>query len=82
MHLLWRRHARSGSAPPWFHWLLGAGFAALAIFALVRQEWLVAALALAMIGVTAGGSIMMRRIAGGGGTPARRTDKAEDEHER
>ena len=82
MHLLWRRYARSGSAAPWFHWLLGAGFAALAIFAVARQEWLIAALAIAMVGVTAGGSMMMRRMAGGGEPPARRTDKAEDEDER
>ena len=82
MHLPWRRYARSGSAPPWFHWLLGAGFAALAIFAVVRQEWLIAVLAIAMIGVTAGGTVMMRRMTGAGAAPARRTDKAEDDDER
>lgn len=77
MHLLWRRYARSGSAPPWFYGIMGAGFSALAIFALVRQDWLVAAIAVAMVAVTAGGGILMRRMIGPA-TPR----PGEDEHER
>jgi hypothetical protein len=78
MHLLWRRYARSGSAPPWFYWLIGAGFTALAIFALVREDWLVAAIAGVIIAVTAAGSVMLRRMIDAGTPPGR----MEDEHER
>jgi len=62
MHLLWKRYARSGYAPAWFYGLLGAGFVALATWALVRGDWLVAAIAAVMLPATVGGARLMRRL--------------------
>jgi hypothetical protein len=62
MHLLWRRYSRSGAAPPWFYFVMALGFAALAVWAIVARDWLVMALALAMIGVTAAGARIMRAL--------------------
>ncbi len=60
MYFLWKRYSRSGAAPPWFYAAMALGFAALAIWAIVARDWLVMALALAMIGVTAAGARIMR----------------------
>ena len=62
MHILWKRYSRSGAAPPWFYLAMALGFAALAVWAIVQRDWLVMALALAMIGVTAIGARIMRSI--------------------
>jgi hypothetical protein len=62
MMLLWRRYSRSGYAPAWFYVAIGAGFAALAVWGLVRADWLVAGIAVVMVAVTAAGSRIMRRF--------------------
>ncbi len=62
MHLLWKRYSRSGAAPAWFYVTMALGFAALAGWAIVARDWLVMALALAMIGVTAVGARIMRSM--------------------
>ncbi|TAK72582.1 MAG: hypothetical protein EPO22_00420 [Dehalococcoidia bacterium] len=62
MHLLWRRYSKSGAAPPWFYAAMALGFTALAVWAIVQRDWLVMALALAMIGVTAAGARIMRSV--------------------
>ena len=62
MHFIWKRYSRSGAAPPWFYVALALGFAALAVWAIVEGDWLVMALALAMIGITAAGARIMRSI--------------------
>ncbi|HYM14102.1 MAG TPA: hypothetical protein VEZ14_00900 [Dehalococcoidia bacterium] len=62
MHLLWRRYARSGYAPGWLYLLFAAGFAGLAAWGIVRGDWLVAAVAAAMLPVTLGGSRLMQRL--------------------
>ena len=62
MHLIRRRYSRSGYAPPWFYVLMCSGFVALAIWAATQGDWIVAAIALAMIPVTIGGSRIMRRL--------------------
>jgi sugar phosphate permease len=62
MHFIWRRYSRSGAAPPWFYAAMALGFAAVAIWAIVARDWLVMALALAMIGVTTIGARIMRSI--------------------
>ncbi len=62
MNYLLRRYSRSGAAPPWFYLTMALGFAALAVWAIVARDWLVMALALAMIGVTAIGARIMRSM--------------------
>jgi len=62
MMMLWRRYSKSGYAPGWFYLAIGAGFAAFAVWALVRGDWLVAAIAAAMVAVTAAGSRVMRHL--------------------
>ena len=62
MFFLWRRYSRAGYAPPAFYIAVALGFAALAVWAITRQDWLVAAIAIAMIAVTAGGARIMRRL--------------------
>ena len=62
MHILWKRYSRSGAAPPWFYVAMAVGFAALAVWAIVVRDWLVMAIALVMIGVTAVGARIMRSI--------------------
>lgn len=66
MHLIWRRYSRSGAAPSWFYAAMALGFAAVAIWAIVARDWLVMALALAMIGVTTIGARIMRSIRNAG----------------
>ena len=78
MHLLWKRYSRSGSAPPWYYALMAMAFIALAIWAGAQRDWLVMALALAMIGVTAGGARMMRSFRAGT-TPPRGPDASRKE---
>ena len=63
MYFLWRRWSRAGYLPPWFYALIGAGFAALAAFGVARGEWLVVALAMVMIPVTAAAALYMPRLA-------------------
>jgi len=62
VHLLWKRYSRSGYAAPWFYALMALAFAGLIALAIVMQDWLVAAVALTMVPVTAAGSRMMRRL--------------------
>jgi len=62
MYFLWKRYSRSGAAPPWFYAVMALGFAALAAWAIVARDWLVMALAMAMIGVTAAGARIMRSM--------------------
>jgi hypothetical protein len=81
MRILWKRYSRSGAAPPWFYIAMAIGFAALAGWAIVERDWVVMALAFAMIGVTAAGARIMRSIrTAGPPTPgagaARRDDDA------
>jgi len=64
MSLLYRRYLRSAGYPPlWFFGLAACGFAGLAIWALVHGDWLVAALALAMVAVALAFGVASRRLA-------------------
>jgi hypothetical protein len=45
MHVIWRRYARSGYAPPWYYAAFAIGFVALAGWAVIASDWLVAACA-------------------------------------
>jgi len=63
MHLLWRRYARSGYAAPWFYWVMAAGFLALAAWSAIQADWVVFAVALAMVPVTFVGARVMQRLA-------------------
>lgn len=82
MHLLWKRYSRSGYAPPWFYALLGAGFIALAVWALVTGDWLVAAIAIVMLPVTFGGSRVMKRLRDASEASRRTLDARKDrDHE-
>ncbi len=62
MNLLWRRYLRSGYAPSWFYVLVGVGFVAIAVWAVTQRDWIVMALALAMIPVTIGGGRVMGQL--------------------
>ena len=66
MHLIWKRYSRSGAAPAWYYIAMALGFGALAVWAIVQRDWLVMALALAMIGVTAIGARIMRSVRNAG----------------
>ena len=70
MHMLWRRYARSGRAPSWFYAILGSGFVSLLILALFEQEWLAAALAFIMAGVTVVAGLLLPRFTAGLDAPA------------
>jgi hypothetical protein len=63
MHLLMRRYARSGYPSAWFLRMLTIAFAALAVWGAVRGDWLVFALALAMVPVTIAAIPLARRLA-------------------
>lgn len=78
MHLLWKRYTRSGSAPPWFYWLIGSGFVALAIWALAQSDWIVAAIAAVMVPVTIAGSVLMRRLREASAASQRSIDARKD----
>ncbi len=83
MHLLWKRYARSGYAPPWFYALMVVGFAALLVWAIATQDWLVAALALVMVPVTVAGSRLMRRMGAAEAESKRALEpRKEDRHDR
>ena len=62
MFFLWKRYSRSGYAPPLFYVIMAIGFVALAVWAITQRDWLVAAIALAMLIVTASGARIMRRM--------------------
>jgi D-serine deaminase-like pyridoxal phosphate-dependent protein len=78
MHLIWKRYTRSGYAPPWFYWLIGAGFLALTVWALSQRDWLVAAIAAVMIPVTIAGSVLMRRLREASAASQRAIDARKD----
>jgi uncharacterized membrane protein len=59
MHLLLGRYNRSGYASRWFYVALAAAFGALAIWAGVRGDWLVATIAL----VACAGTLAVERVA-------------------
>jgi len=82
MHLLWKRYSRSGYAPPWFYALLSAGFIALAAWALVTGDWLVAAIAIVMLPITVGGAMLMKRLSEASEASRKALDARKDrEHE-
>lgn len=62
MHLLWKRYARSGYAPPLLYAAVALAFGALAVWAAAQRDWLVMTIALVMIAVTLAGSRLMRRL--------------------
>ena len=70
MHLLWRRYARSGYAPAWFYALMAAGFVALAVWAIVARDWLIA------------GSRVMRRLGEAVAASTERYRREDDRHDR
>jgi len=62
MHLLVRRHSRTGGAPSWLYALFAAGFVALAAWALVRGDWLVAVIAAVMFVAALSIARLMQRV--------------------
>jgi hypothetical protein len=62
MQFVWRRYARSGYAPPLFYYAVMIGFIGLAVWAAVRGDWVVMALAIVMAPATYAGSRLMRRL--------------------
>jgi hypothetical protein len=62
VNLLFRRYMRSGYAPPWFYIAAVIGFAAMAIWGVVQADWIVAAIAVAMIPATFAGARIMRQL--------------------
>lgn len=63
MHLLWRRYTRSGGyAPSWYYALMAVAFVAIAVWAVVAGDWLIAAIAFVMIAVVAAGAVIMPRL--------------------
>ena len=65
MHLLWKRYSRSGYASAWFLRALAVAFVALAVWAGVRGEWLVLALALVMAPIALAAVPVTRRLSEG-----------------
>jgi len=63
MYFLWKRWARAGYLPPWFYALLALAFAALALIALAREQWLALTLAIVMITVSLVAMRFMPRLA-------------------
>lgn len=82
MHLLWRRYARAGYAPTWFYGAVAGAFAGLIVWAIVEGNWLVAALAAAMVIVTLAGARLMRRMGSSLAESRRMLEAREDRHER
>jgi hypothetical protein len=78
MHLLYRRYARSGYPSPVFYAAMALAFAALAVFAIVRSDWLVAGIAAAMIAATAVGARIMRRLSDASAESSRQIKELED----
>ena len=62
MLLLMRRLSRTGVAPGWFYVLAAAGFAGLAVFAMIQGDWIIAVIAAVMIAATAMGAVLMRKV--------------------
>jgi uncharacterized ion transporter superfamily protein YfcC len=63
MSLILRRYTRtSGYAPSWFYVVATLGFIALTIWAVIRGDWLVTALAAAMITATIAVAIITRHL--------------------
>lgn len=62
MHLLVRRHTRPGGATSWLYALFAAAFVALAAWALVRGDWLVAVIAAVMFVAALSIARLMRRV--------------------
>jgi hypothetical protein len=62
MRLLMQRYNRSGYAAPWFLYAAAAGFVALAIWAAIRGDWLVTALAIVMAAVVVALVPVTRRL--------------------
>lgn len=72
MQLLWKRYARSGYAPGWFYTIAAAAFVALAVWAVVERDWVVAAIAVVMVVAAFAGGRMMRRLVEGLAESSRR----------
>ena len=81
MHLLWKRYARSGYAPSLLYVIIAAAFAALGVWAITERDWLVTAIAVAMVAVTLAGSRIMRRLSEATAASRRAfIDAQKDEH--
>jgi hypothetical protein len=80
VHLIARRYSRSGYAPAWFYAVLCIGFAAMAVWALAQRDWLVGAIAIAMVPVTIAGSRVLRRLSESARAERSATEQQEDEH--
>jgi len=80
MHLIARRYSRSGYAPTWFYAALCIGFAAMAVWALAQRDWLVAAIAIAMVPVTIAGSRVLRRLSESARAARSAKEQQEDQH--
>jgi predicted lysophospholipase L1 biosynthesis ABC-type transport system permease subunit len=72
MHVMWKRYARSGYAPRWFYVLAAAAFVALAAWAMVEGDWIVAAIAAVMVVAAFAGGRVMRRLGEGLAESSRR----------
>ena len=62
MLVLLRRVSRTGAAPTWFYLVAAAGFVALAAWAAVQRDWLIAVVAVAMIAATVAGRQLMGKV--------------------
>ena len=82
MHLLWKRYSRSGTAPAWFYAAIAGAFAGLIVWGIVASNWLVAALAAAMVLVTLAGAKLLRRAGESLEASNRARAAQEEEHER
>lgn len=80
MHLLAGRYARSGYAPAWFLRALAVAFAAAAVWALVRADWLVFALASVMVVVTLVAAPLAQRLSRGLQASQREVDMERNAH--
>lgn len=81
LFLLWRRYSRSGPVASWFYIVMSFAFAALVVWAAIRGDWIVAALACLMISVTVGGRVAIRRFAHALDSLERRVAAEEDEQD-
>lgn len=81
MHLIARRYSRSGYAPTWFYGALCIGFAAMAVWALAQRDWLVGAIAIAMLPVTLAGSRMLRRLSESARAERSAMEQREEQHQ-
>ncbi len=81
MSLILRRYAKStGYARPWFYAVMALGFAALAVWAGIAGDWIVMAIALAMIAGSLVAIPVTRRLARG--LEASRAEQQEHTAER